>query len=183
MWNTFEFGEQAPIPSVCSPPPLLPREASLDIDTSSTMLWLPSDGFTDSKAPATAVARAALDAFVLPPEIANAPILDQLEARPQEPCLGRIVSNEHTTRSPLHAASKNGHTEVMRVLLAKGVAIDCVDQAGLTALHHAALCGNVEGVVLLLQYNADTSIEDHEGCTALYHAASAGYEAIVRILT
>uniref|UniRef100_A0A673A5P0 Uncharacterized protein n=1 Tax=Sphaeramia orbicularis TaxID=375764 RepID=A0A673A5P0_9TELE len=51
--------------------------------------------------------------------------------------------------SPLHLAAKNGHIEVIRLLIQAGIDINRQSESG-TALHQAALCGKTEVVRLLL---------------------------------
>ncbi|RXM31962.1 Caskin-1 [Acipenser ruthenus] len=51
--------------------------------------------------------------------------------------------------SPLHQAAKNGHIDIIRLLLQAGININRQTKAG-TALHEAALCGKTEVVRLLL---------------------------------
>ncbi|KAF3846955.1 hypothetical protein F7725_004033, partial [Dissostichus mawsoni] len=51
--------------------------------------------------------------------------------------------------SPLHLAAKNGHIDIIRLLIQAGIDINRQTKAG-TALHEASLCGKTEAVRLLL---------------------------------
>lgn len=68
--------------------------------------------------------------------------------------------------SPLHLASRNGHRNVVMVLLAAGVSVNLRTTAG-TALHEAALCGKDSVVRALLDAGADLEATDADGRTAL----------------
>lgn len=68
--------------------------------------------------------------------------------------------------SPLHLASRNGHKNVVEVLLAAGVNVNLLTASG-TALHEAALCGKDNVVRALLDTGADLDATDSEGRTAL----------------
>lgn len=70
------------------------------------------------------------------------------------------------THSPLHLASRNGHKNVVEILLAAGVDVNLLTTSG-TALHEAALCGKDTVVKALLDFGADLNVTDSEGRTAL----------------
>ena len=58
-------------------------------------------------------------------------------------------------RTALHMAAANGHTDVMRRLLAAGANTEQRNDSGNTALHWACMGGHVEAVQLLLKRGAD----------------------------
>ncbi|XP_017484634.1 PREDICTED: ankyrin repeat and SAM domain-containing protein 1A [Rhagoletis zephyria] len=66
----------------------------------------------------------------------------------------------------LHVASRNGHKNVVEVLLAAGVSVNLLTPSG-TALHEAALCGKESVVRTLLRAGIDLNATDAEGRTAL----------------
>lgn len=68
--------------------------------------------------------------------------------------------------SPLHLASRNGHKNVVEVLLTAGVNVNLLTPSG-TALHEAALCGKDNVVRSLLDSGANLDATDREGRTAL----------------
>jgi len=53
--------------------------------------------------------------------------------------------------TPLCAASRNGHSEVVELLCESGADINILDDEGWTALHHASRYGNLKCVQLLVQ--------------------------------
>ena len=68
--------------------------------------------------------------------------------------------------SPLTIAAVFGHTEVVRVLLEAGAAVNWQDAQGSTALHSAAFLGHPEIVAILLQNGADPNVRNSSGATA-----------------
>lgn len=70
------------------------------------------------------------------------------------------------SHSPLHLASRNGHKNVVDVLLAAGVNVNLLTSSG-SALHEAALHAKDAVVRTLLDHGADLDATDSEGRTAL----------------
>ncbi|XP_051987937.1 caskin-2-like isoform X3 [Xyrauchen texanus] len=68
--------------------------------------------------------------------------------------------------TPLHLAARNGHKDVIRLLLKAGIDINRSTKAG-TALHEAALYGKTEVVRLLLDTGIDVNIRNTYNQTAL----------------
>ncbi len=68
--------------------------------------------------------------------------------------------------SPLHLASRNGHKDVVKVLLAAGCNVNLLTANG-TALHEAALCGKDSVVKILLRANVDLDATDSDGRTVI----------------
>ncbi|XP_074477546.1 transient receptor potential cation channel subfamily A member 1b [Sebastes fasciatus] len=84
--------------------------------------------------------------------------------------------------TPLHLASKEGHTKVVQLLLRKG-ALFHSDYKGLTCLHHAASAGYTHTMDILLSANLKLLDKtDEDGNTALHIAAREGHVAAVRVL-
>ncbi|XP_076837894.1 caskin-2 isoform X2 [Brachyhypopomus gauderio] len=68
--------------------------------------------------------------------------------------------------TPLHLAARNGHKDIIRLLLKAGIDINRTTKAG-TALHEAALYGKTEVVRLLLDAGIDVNIRNTYNQTAL----------------
>ncbi|KAL3174611.1 hypothetical protein MRX96_001064 [Rhipicephalus microplus] len=75
-----------------------------------------------------------------------------------------MLDNQRTTC--LHLAARNGHTSVLRCLLAAGADINRSTLRG-TALHEAAMHGKLEAVRLLLQSGIDVNKPNSSEQTAL----------------
>ncbi|KAL0993401.1 hypothetical protein UPYG_G00107340 [Umbra pygmaea] len=68
--------------------------------------------------------------------------------------------------TPLHLAARNGHKDIIRLLLKAGIDINRATKAG-TALHEAALYGKTEVVRQLLEAGVDVNIRNTYNQTAL----------------
>lgn len=75
-------------------------------------------------------------------------------------------SHEKISHSPLHLASRNGHKNVVEILLRAGMDVNLLTTSG-TALHEAAICGKDSVVRTLLEFGADLNVTDSDGRTAL----------------
>uniref|UniRef100_A0AAQ4QHV1 Transient receptor potential cation channel, subfamily A, member 1b n=1 Tax=Gasterosteus aculeatus aculeatus TaxID=481459 RepID=A0AAQ4QHV1_GASAC len=84
--------------------------------------------------------------------------------------------------TPLHLASREGHTKVVQLLLRKG-ALFHSDYKGWTCLHHAASAGYTHTMDILLSANLKLLDKvDEDGNTALHIAAREGHVAAVNLL-
>ncbi|KAJ7989398.1 hypothetical protein DPEC_G00304130 [Dallia pectoralis] len=68
--------------------------------------------------------------------------------------------------TPLHLAARNGHKDIIRLLLKAGIDLNRATKAG-TALHEAALYGKTEVVKQLLDAGIDVNIRNTYNQTAL----------------
>ncbi|KAM9843796.1 caskin-2 isoform 2-T3 [Aulostomus maculatus] len=68
--------------------------------------------------------------------------------------------------TPLHLAARNGHKDIIRLLLKAGIDINTTTKSG-TALHEASLYGKTEVVRLLLDAGVDVNIRNTYNQTAL----------------
>ena len=64
----------------------------------------------------------------------------------------RTIAKQWT---PLHIAVRQGHDELVTLLLKSGASVNALSQRGLTPLHHAVRCGQQEIAAILLQGGAD----------------------------
>ncbi|XP_047424377.1 transient receptor potential cation channel subfamily A member 1b [Mugil cephalus] len=84
--------------------------------------------------------------------------------------------------TPLHLASKEGHTKVVQLLLRKGALFHC-DYKGWTCLHHAAAEGYTQTMDILLSANPKLLDKaDEDGNTALHIAAREGHVAAIKLM-
>ncbi|XP_071588484.1 POTE ankyrin domain family member G-like isoform X4 [Heliangelus exortis] len=86
------------------------------------------------------------------------------------------------TRTPLHLASANGHTEVVRFLVRHRCRLDAADNFGRTPLMRAVQFHQEDCVAFLLEHGADPNLTDTDGHTALHLAIQAHDKNLVRLL-
>jgi hypothetical protein len=79
-------------------------------------------------------------------------------------------------------ATLYGHTEMVRLLLARGADVSARADEGATALHWAAELAETEILNALLEAGADVNAKDAYACTPLHFAAANGYEDVVEAL-
>jgi ankyrin repeat protein len=85
--------------------------------------------------------------------------------------------------TPLHAACKNGHRQVVRALLSSGASLDAVEaEDGFTPLHFASECGRSAIAKELLARGASVDAAAFNGDTPLYRACDVGQLEVVREL-
>ena len=84
-------------------------------------------------------------------------------------------------RTPLHAASQEGHVDAVHVLLDHGAYVNPQDDTNWTPLHFASTGGHLEVVRLLLEHKAALDAQSRAGNTPLYLALGHHLE-IVRLL-
>uniref|UniRef100_A0A4W4F0U0 CASK interacting protein 2 n=1 Tax=Electrophorus electricus TaxID=8005 RepID=A0A4W4F0U0_ELEEL len=77
-----------------------------------------------------------------------------------------LLEGNGRDNTPLHLAARNGHKDIIRLLLKAGFDINRTTKAG-TSLHEAALYGKTEVVKLLLDAGIDVNIRNTYNQTAL----------------
>ena len=83
--------------------------------------------------------------------------------------------------TPLTVATMNGHSEIAKLLIAKGVDINAPDKGGWTPLHFAAWDDNKEITELLIAKGADVNAKNKDEETVL-HVVGNGNKEIVKLL-
>jgi len=84
--------------------------------------------------------------------------------------------------TPLLEAAKNGHTDIVRLLLDKGAKPNISDKYGDSPLMAAALKGHKEVVKLLIEKGADPNMIDCDEYAALHYAVSMGHNDVIQML-
>jgi len=77
-----------------------------------------------------------------------------------------LDSRRYIGVTPLHIACALGHTDLMRMLLARGASTKYKDPRKRTVLHYAVLHGHTEALKILLAAGAKTTSQDETGKTA-----------------
>jgi ankyrin repeat protein len=92
------------------------------------------------------------------------------------------AANIKTKNQFLLLASKNGHQDIVNLLLERGIDINQKDEDGRNALHLASWYGHQETVQLLIENRIDIKQTDEFGLNALHLASRYGHSVIVQIL-
>ena len=98
------------------------------------------------------------------------------------PCSAPVPGSHLSSHGLLHAATGNGHLEMVKMLLKRGASVDLQTNLGFTALMSSAGAGHPSILLVLLEHSADPDLQDIFGATALMAAAGAGQGACVQAL-
>ncbi|CAK4085205.1 unnamed protein product [Aphanomyces euteiches] len=122
-----------------------------------------------------------LDGDVIPTLYEAAPDgrLDLIREMGQSVALLVKDSNGNT---PLHAAARNGHVEIVMELLSRGADVNLQNKHGQTALHEAVNNRDFDVVKTLVDNGALVDIADSTGGTPLHEAAENGHADITTLL-
>ena len=84
--------------------------------------------------------------------------------------------------TPLHRAARNGHKELVQVLIANGAEVNAKDRWDCTPLHYAPFNGRKELVEVLIANGSDVNAKDSWGGTPLFNAAHYGHKELAELL-
>ena len=96
-------------------------------------------------------------------------------------CLTHSLSSVGIKSTPLCQAAKNGHEEVLQILLGGGAHPDGTDKYGRTPLYWAARKNCASAIHILIENGADAR-QQMEGPTPLHWAAHYGLKDAVKLL-
>jgi ankyrin repeat protein len=92
--------------------------------------------------------------------------------------------------TPLYAAARNGHLEIVQALLKAGASVNKANHLGETPLYIAAENGHVKIVRTLIEAGADVNVPDNKGLTPLQaartyqpQAEGGDYKEIIDVLS
>ena len=93
-------------------------------------------------------------------------------------------ADDEFCQAPLHAASINGHVEVVKLLLAHpDINVNVRSNAGQTPFSKGCSLGHVSVVeVLLKDPRVDVLLDDNNGCTPLWWASFNGHHEVIEWL-
>jgi uncharacterized protein len=92
------------------------------------------------------------------------------------------TSPANGVESPILAATRAQHSEILAVLIEAGFDVSATDEMGRDALMIATRANQLPLVDLLLQHRGDPSHVDGEGRSALWYAAQTGFIEAARLL-
>jgi ankyrin repeat protein len=84
--------------------------------------------------------------------------------------------------TPMHVAARNGHTDILSILLEHDADLHGRGKYDWTPLHRASGRGKLEGAQLLLDRGADIEAQDNEDWTPLFSAVIGGHVELARML-
>ena len=91
------------------------------------------------------------------------------------------VNSEHN-QTPLHTASLNGRTAIVKLLIENGALVNNTDKIGFTPLHNAAQEGHLAIARLLVNSGARTDATQREGAMPIHLAAQNNRHQILTYL-
>jgi hypothetical protein len=105
------------------------------------------------------------------------------EVRGYARCCATLATTEHITlctlqkgETALHQACYKGHTDCVRLLVAKAADLDVQDQDLWTALHWAAHKGHAEIVQLLISKGADLTLRKRVSGLSVFYRGGSGQQ-------
>ncbi len=92
------------------------------------------------------------------------------------------VNVQFAGHTALQAASQNGHTDVIKVLIRHSVDVEMEDKDGDRAIHHAAFGDEPAVIELLHRDNADLNARNKRRQTAIHIGVNKGHYGVVKTL-
>src|SRR6266478_249224 len=93
-----------------------------------------------------------------------------------------VSSKDKDGYTPLHLAAVEGHTDVVKYLLAGKADVNALDKDDETPLHLAAFKGHKDVVELLLTSRADVNAKADDGTTPLHLATQKDHKDMASLL-
>merc|ERR1711953_692485 len=84
--------------------------------------------------------------------------------------------------TPLHWASRNGHREVVKLLISRGARVSAKNRGDDTPLHNAAQCGQIEVLQTLIKSKAQVNAQNEHGNSPLHYACFNNHISVARLL-
>ena len=84
--------------------------------------------------------------------------------------------------TPLHSASKNGYSEIAKLLILSGADVNCTNSRNETSLHLASEYASIEVAKILLEHNICLTQKNRDGKTALEIAKDKNQKKIYRMI-
>ncbi|GMH36847.1 hypothetical protein BSKO_04720 [Bryopsis sp. KO-2023] len=91
-------------------------------------------------------------------------------------------THEDSRYTPLHAATRFGHVEIVKILIEAGANIFARAAYGLSTLHIAVTYGQLNVIKVLIEAGANANARDNKDDTSLHSAAYAGSPELVQFL-
>eukprot|EP01046_Picozoa_sp_COSAG06_P035828 COSAG06_NODE_3891_length_4800_cov_100.142948_1_plen_131_part_00 len=115
-------------------------------------------------------------------EAAKAGKLDEVEAAVDAGAPMEWANPDYVGCRAVHAASQNGHKDVVAFLGSRGADVNAVDNSQETPLHWAAYWGRASVCTTLLALGADPAAKNNSGDTALDDARRQNKPECVAVL-
>lgn len=84
--------------------------------------------------------------------------------------------------TPLHYAARNGHSLILKKLIAAGANIEALNKNGNTPLHLSSYNGQSNTTLALIHRGANLYAQNHDGDTPLHSATRKNHNVILNIL-
>ena len=90
--------------------------------------------------------------------------------------------NELYPVTPLHIAAGNGHLDMVKFFISKGMYVNVRDADKDTPLHAAAIHGHMDVAQFLITEGADVNAKNDNDATPLHYAVLYGHTEVVELL-